>query len=107
MENFAHIKGIVSIILSLSPANILKGAVKFIVHPGRSKPYWIHLLWAFYIFIFLLHFWWWEVYLNEVTNWVFTEYLFIIGYIMLYFVLSHILFPDAVSWHPDHHFYRV
>lgn len=97
MENFAHIKGIVSIILSLSLANILKGAVKFIVHPGRSKPYWIHLLWAFYIFIFLLHFWWWEVYLNEITNWVFTKYLFIIGYIMIYFVISHILFPDDLK----------
>src|SRR5258708_7752537 len=87
MDAFSHIKSVIAIILGLSIAKLLQGAVKFIQHPGRTRPYWVHLLWALYIFILLVHFWWWEYGLRALSQWLFQEYLFIIIFITLYFVL--------------------
>ncbi|MCR8556589.1 hypothetical protein KXD93_03000 [Mucilaginibacter sp. BJC16-A38] len=97
MEVFQHIKTILSIILSLSIAHLLKGTVKLIQHPGREKPYWVHLLWALFVFLTLIHFWWWEYQLKNNTNWVFAEYFFVIIYITIFFVLCALLFPDDLK----------
>jgi hypothetical protein len=83
--------------MGLSITTLLKGGVKLIDHPKKYKPYWVHLLWAFYIFILLIHFWWWEIRLKAITQWVFTEYLFIVFYVILYYVLCVLIFPDDVS----------
>ena len=37
---------VIGFILSLSIARMLVGAVKPIQHPGRTRPYWVHLLCA-------------------------------------------------------------
>ena len=73
METFGHIRMVMGFILSLSIAHLLKGTVKFVQHPGREKPYWIHLSWVFYIFILLVHFWWWEIPLHVIKRWTFPE----------------------------------
>jgi len=97
MDTFSHIKVLITIILGLSITHLLKGAARFIQHPGRTKPYWIHLLWAFYIFLLLVHFWWWEFRLTEIQHWTFTTYFFIVFYVMLFFVLCALLFPDDIK----------
>ncbi len=97
MDTFFHIRVLMSIIMGLSIAQLLKNAVKLIDHPGKKKPYWIHLLWVLYIFLLLIHFWWWEIHLKSVTMWVFSTYLFIISYIILYYILCVLIFPDDIS----------
>ncbi|HMH22160.1 MAG TPA: hypothetical protein VK563_10300 [Puia sp.] len=97
MDAFGHIKSVIAIILGLSIAKLLQGAVKFIQHPGRNRPYWVHLLWALYLFLLLVHFWWWEYGLRSLAQWQFQEYLFIIVFITLYFALCALLFPDDVN----------
>ena len=76
METFAHIKTVIGIILGLSITHSLKGVVRIIEHPNKIKPYWIHLLWGFYMFLTTVYFWWFEVHLSEVTDWNFFKYLF-------------------------------
>lgn len=97
MDFFNHIKTVISIILSLGIGSLLNGTVKFIQHPGRTKPYWVHLLLVFYLFLQMIHFWWWEYHLREVTVWTFTEYILIITYILLYFTLCQLLYPSDVK----------
>jgi hypothetical protein len=97
MDVFIHIKTVIGIILSLSIAHLLKGSVKLVQHPGRDKPYRLHLLWVFYIFILLIHFWWWENNLKTIHQWTFPEYFFIICYIMIFYVLCALLFPDDLK----------
>ena len=97
METFGHIKTVLGIILGLSLTHLLKGATKLVVHPGRTKPYWVHLLWGLYVFIITIHFWWFEVYLENIKDWVFSAYFFLICYITLYYVLSALLFPDDLN----------
>lgn len=94
METFGHIKTVISMILGLSITHLLKGSAKLIQHPGRDKPYSVHLLWVFYIFLLLVHFWWWEYRLTEIKQWFFPQYFFVISYIMVYYVLCALLYPD-------------
>lgn len=101
MDTFNHIKSVISIVLGLSIGRLLTSTVKFIQHPGRSKPYWIHLLWGFYIFLLLIHFWWWEFRLTTIETWNFTEYFFLILYVMIYYVLCSLLYPDDVKDYQD------
>ncbi len=97
MEALAHVNTVIGIILSLSIAHLLKGSVKFVQHPDRAKPYWVHMLWVFYIFLLLIHFWWWEASLSRVKEWYFPEYFFVISYIILFFVICALLFPDDMK----------
>ncbi len=97
MDAFSHIKAVISIIMGLGIAHLLKGAAKQIQHPHREKPYWVHLLWVFYIFLLLIHFWWWEFNLHEIKHWLFTEYFFVILYIMVFYSICALLYPDDLK----------
>jgi hypothetical protein len=97
VDIFAHIRILIGVIMSLSVALMLKASAKMVQHPGREKPYWIHLLWALYIFLLLVHFWWWEFKFHALTQWNFAIYSFIICYIIIFYVLSALLFPDDLK----------
>ncbi len=97
MEVFAHIKTVIAIIMGLGLTHLIKGTVSFIQHPGRSKYYWVHLLWVFYVFLLLVHFWWWEFTLKNITEWYFLDYFFLVCYVILYFILCALLYPDDLD----------
>lgn len=94
MEEFAHIKSIIGIILGLSLTHLIKGSVNFIQHPGRKKIYFVHSLWVFYVFLMIIHFWWWEFNLKLIHEWYFGDYFFIICYILIFYLLCALLYPD-------------
>ncbi|HEY6902438.1 MAG TPA: hypothetical protein VI233_17395 [Puia sp.] len=97
MDTFDYIKSVISIILGLSLAKLLQSAVKLVQHPGRTRPYWVHLLWSLYIFLVLVHFWWWEYSLKKVASWSFETYFFLIIYITTYFTICALLWPDDIK----------
>ena len=97
MEAFLHIKSVIAIILGLSLAHLITGSVSFIQHPGRKKFFLLHFLWVFYIFLMIIHFWWWEFNLKLVTEWFFGDYFFIICYILIFYVICAILYPDDLK----------
>jgi len=102
MDIFSHIKAILGMVLGLSIALLLKGSAKQIQHPGRDKPYWVHSLWAFYIFLLLIHFWWWEFYLHDIQHWLFMQYFFVILYIMVFYSICALLYPDDLKEYSDY-----
>ena len=97
MEELIHIKSIIAIIFGLSLTHLIKGSVSFIQHPGRKKFSILHFLWVFYIFILIIHFWWWEFNLKLIVQWNFGDYIFVIIYILLYYLLCAILYPDDLK----------
>ena len=102
MEVFTHIKYVIGITLSFSLAHLLKGTVKFVQHPTRGKPYLTHLLWVLYMFLTLVHFWWWEFKLAGITEWHFFTYFFIVLYITNYYVICALLYPDDINDYKDY-----
>lgn len=97
MDPYTHIKVILGILLGLSIRHLLNGAVKLVQHPGRNPAYGVHLLWSCYVFLLLIHFWWWEFHLVNIKHWLFTEYFFVILYIIVYYVICALLYPDDLK----------
>ncbi|QWP76351.1 hypothetical protein J5226_22645 [Lysobacter sp. K5869] len=96
MEQFLHIRVLLGIVLGLAVATLLKGLARFVQHPGRERPYWVHIAWALSMFTLLAHFWWWEFSLIHVERWSFLAFSFLVGYVVVLFVLCTLLFPDDI-----------
>ena len=45
--------------------------------------YWVHLLWSLFVFLYLIHFWWWEYRLQVIPQWTFPLYFFISMYAVI------------------------
>lgn len=94
---FEHCRLIVGMVLSLTVARLLNGLARFVQHPKKVKVYGIHIGWVFGILVMLIHFWWWEFKLINVTEWTFEAYTLIILYAIVFFLLSSLLFPDQMD----------
>ncbi len=108
MDPFTHIKSVLAIVLGLSIAQLLQGSLNLLVHPGKKKPYWIHMLWVFYVFLTILHYWWWEYNLTAIKRWSFWEYLFVTLYIINFYAVVYILYPNNIAEYNEsyeHYFY--
>lgn len=97
MDQFFHIRMLMSIIVSLSMATLLKGVAKLIEHPTRVRLYWVHLAWVAFIFLSLLDFWWWEIRLKSIATWSFPIYVFVICFVVVYYIMCSLLFPDDMK----------
>jgi hypothetical protein len=94
---FLHIRVLIGMVLGLGIARLLNGLARIIQHPGRDKLYWVHLGWALWMLLMLLHFWWWEYRLYDVEVWSFRSYLYVVGYAVLFYLICTLLFPDDMS----------
>jgi hypothetical protein len=97
MELYSHIRVVFGMILSLGIAHLLKGAALIIQHPKRFRVYWVHLVWTLFLFLYLVHFWWWEINLQRVQVWTFPLYLFVAFYAILLYFLCTLFFPDQIG----------
>jgi hypothetical protein len=83
-----------SIVIALGITRILTGVGLLLEARNRIRVYWVHLLWALNIFLFLTLNWWilfrWEAY----QDWNFFLFLFLLLSPTVAFLLSVILFPD-------------
>jgi hypothetical protein len=97
LDLFEYITVLTSIIIGLGLAHLLKGLAQLVQHPGRYKPYWVHLLWVGFMFLNLIFFWWWEFALVEIEVWKFRDYAFVILYAVILYLLCAMLFPSDLD----------
>ena len=95
MEMYLHIRVLFTILLGLGVSRLLSGLAQIVQHPKAYKEYWVHLLWVLFLFLFLIHFWWWEYRLQGIQQWTFPLYFFIAMYAVMMFLLCVLLFPRA------------
>jgi hypothetical protein len=97
MDMYLHVRVLFSMILGLGVSWLLTGVARIVQHPKEYKFYWVHLLWSFFLFIYLLHFWWWEYRLQGIQKWTFPLYVFIAFYAVLLFFLCVLMFPQEMQ----------
>ena len=97
MEMYLHVRVLFTIILGLGVSRLLTGVARIVQHPKEYKVYWVHLLWALFLFLYLIHFWWWEYRLETIRQWTFPLYFFIAMYAVLLFLLCVLLFPEEMA----------
>lgn len=96
-EIFVHIRIIIGMILGISVARLVSGATRFLQHPGKERIYPVHFAWVICIFLFIIHFWWFEFALSQTKTWTFSLYFLLILYSIVFVMLSAMMFPDNMS----------
>jgi hypothetical protein len=97
MDMYLHVRVLFSMILGLGVSRLLAGVAKIVQHPKEYKVYWVHLLWALFLFLYLIHFWWWEYRLQGIQQWTFPLYFFIAIYAVLLFLMCVLFFPEEMA----------
>ncbi len=70
------------------------------------RPYWVHLVWTFYLFLNIALFWWWEFRLGMV-DWSLAVYFVVITYATLFFFMSLVVQPgnlDGISTYKEYYY---
>jgi hypothetical protein len=96
MDIYMHARVLFTIILGLGVSRLLSG-VGMVQHPKEYKVYWVHLLWSLFVFLYLIHFWWWEYRLQVIPQWTFPLYFFISMYAVIQYLLCVLLFPEEMA----------
>jgi hypothetical protein len=96
-EIYVYIRTVMSIVISLSLARLLTGLAGFVQSPGKHRVYPVQLGWVLSMFLFIIHFWWWEYRLQSLAVINFGVYLFLICFCCLFFFLCVLLFPASLE----------
>ena len=83
MDMFEYVSVLTSVIVGLGVAHLLQGVARLVQHPGRTRIYWVHLLWVFFMFFTAIFWWWYEFGLASVDTWTLQLYLFVLSYAVL------------------------
>lgn len=106
---YFHIRMLLGVIVGLALTHLLRHFARVIEEPNRYRPYWIHLIWAACIFIYALHFWWWEIRLSGIETWTVELYGFVVAYGLILYLLCAVIFPenlDEYDGYRDYYYVR-
>lgn len=108
MGTFEYVSVLTSVVVGLALAHLLQGLGKLIQHPSRTKVYWVHLVWVFFVFFAALFWWWFEFTLSGIETWDLRLYLFVVAYAVLIYLISALLFPSDLEGYAgfEDYFYR-
>jgi hypothetical protein len=109
VDIYLHVKVLLSMILGLAVAHLLRGVSKIVQHPKKFAVYWVHLTWTLFLFLYLIHFWWWEFALSRITQWTFPLYFFLAIYATLLYLNCSLFFPDEIDEYDgfkNYYYYR-
>ena len=90
---FEYLGVLISVILGLALTHLLRGLAKLIHMRRTVRPYWVHIVWTINILIYVLAIWWGMFWWNKLQVWTIEEFLFIIGYSIVVFMLASMLSP--------------
>ena len=78
MDPFSYLSVLTSIILALGITHLLTGLGRLLQSRGQVHIYWVHLLWTFNVFLFLVLNWWILFRWHTQQQWSFFLFLFVL-----------------------------
>lgn len=101
MDPFSYLSTLTSIILALGIARILTGIGKLLQVRGQVRIYWVHLVWALNLFLYMVLIWWILYRWHAPREWDFFLFLFVLLSPIIAFLESVLLFPDVLPSDAD------
>lgn len=90
---FSYLGVLISVILGLALTHLMIGLSKLIQLRKSVKVYWVQVVWTINVILYVLALWWGMFWWNRLQEWTIEEFLFIMGYSIVVFMLASILFP--------------
>ena len=98
MDPFEYVMVLTSLILGLGITQILTGVANLILRMDTVKFYLPHTLWMIVTFGFHIQEWWFDYeYATTVKVWKMMDFLFLVLYPIILFILARLLFPSSYS----------
>jgi hypothetical protein len=110
MDPFSYLSVLISIVLALGMTQVLTGVGEMLQARTRRPIYWVHAVWVFNLFLFLVVAWWIFYRWRYVTEWTYYLFLFVLIAPTLLYLASIVLFPpigprgDAVHDYKSHYY---
>lgn len=106
MTTFEYVMVMVSVVLALALAQLLRALTEVVTNPRR---YWVHVVWMVSLVLLIVQVWWayWDF--NATTTWTFAFYLLLLSFPVAIFISAALLVPATrasdIDWRA--HYYRV
>lgn len=106
MSIFEYLMVMVSIILALALAQLLRGIAEILTNPNR---FWIHTAWVLVTVGLVIQFWWayWDF--SAVSSWTILMFMYVLSAPILLFLASYLLLPGYRSKDQNwrEHFFEI
>lgn len=96
-SQYVHVRVLLGMVVGLALTHLIRNFARIIDRPGKVRVSGVHLMWVAFVFIYLLHFWWWEFRLAGSVHWTFGIYLFVTVYALLLYMLCTVIFPESID----------
>ncbi len=96
-EIYVYIRTVMSMVIGLALAQLLTRLAGFVQSPGKNRVYFVHIGWVLSMFLYIIHFWWWEYRLQSLQVITFAVYLFLICFCCLFYFLCVLLNPPSID----------
>lgn len=96
-EVYVYIRTVMSMVIGLALAQLLTRLAGFVQSPGKNRVYFVHIGWVLSMFLYIIHFWWWEYRLQSLQVITFAVYLFLICFCCLFYFLCVLLNPPSID----------
>lgn len=93
MSQFEYIAVLISVIAGLGIVHLLRGVARFFTDRERFRPYWVHVVWTWNLFHFIVFFWWFTWRWTVVEQWQLLLYFFLLIYATCLYLLCAIVYP--------------
>ena len=93
MDVFEYLGVIISVIMGLGVTHILAGISKTIHQRTTVKLYWVQMLWALNVLVFIVTIWWGMFWWSGQQEWAYFQFLLLILYAILLFLAASLIFP--------------
>jgi len=93
VTQFEYIAVLVSVIAGLGIVHLLRGVARFFTARNIYKPYWVHLLWTWNVFHYIVFFWWFVWRWSAVSEWQLLLFLFVLVYAICLYLMRAFLYP--------------
>ncbi len=93
MSPYEYLTVFLSVIFGLAIVQLLSGVSLILDARERSRPYWVHLVWTFNVFVLAVVTWWFNFSLEAIRTWSFFHFADLVCYSVLIYVLAGLLYP--------------
>lgn len=107
MTSFEYLGILVSVMLGLAITRLIAGLSVSMIRSREVKPYWVQRAWTAGIWLYVLGIWWGMVSWDDLRQWTFPLFLFIMLYATILYLLADSLYPHRMPPGTDleEHFY--
>lgn len=103
MAAFSYLAALTSIVLAPGLARLLTGFGRILQARGKGQFYWVQLVWALNLFLYILLIWWILFRWHEWTDWNYFLFLFLFASPIVTFLQAVLLFPETL----DERFHKI